>query len=100
MQEKIKDDTISRQAAIDAIIQILHDDIAAPGGHLDPYYIFKALKDLPPAVVTCKECKYQDKGENESESWNLCGYRPWLYVPVTDNHYCGYAERKDGDADG
>lgn len=50
-----------------------------------------------PEIVRCKDCKYQDKGENESESQNLCGYRPWLYVPVTDDHFCGYAVRKDGD---
>ena len=50
-------------------------------------------------IVRCKDCKYQDKGENESEAQNLCGYRPWLYVPVTDDHYCGWAKRKEGEAE-
>lgn len=50
-------------------------------------------------VTRCRDCKYQDKNENEKETWNLCGYRPWLYVPVTDDHFCGYAKRKDGEAD-
>lgn len=50
-------------------------------------------------LIRCKDCKYQDKGENDVESWNLCGFRPWLYVPVTDDHFCGYAKRKDGEAE-
>ena len=44
-------------------------------------------------VVRCRDCKYQDKGENESDSWNLCGFRPWLYIPTSDDHFCGYGER-------
>jgi len=48
-------------------------------------------------VVRCKDCRFQDKGRNESESWNLCGYRPWLHVPTEDEHYCGYAERRADD---
>lgn len=48
-------------------------------------------------VVRCRDCKYQNKGENESESWNLCGYRPWLYIPTSDDHFCGYGERGEAD---
>ena len=46
-------------------------------------------------VVKCKDCKYQDKGENESESWNVCNYRPWLYFNINDDDYCSNGERKD-----
>ena len=59
--------------------------------------IERAIADLSsaqPEIIHCAECKYQDKGSNESNSWNLCGYRPWIYVPTSDEHYCGYAERK------
>lgn len=78
------DDAVSRQAAIDK---------------LDPLFESLAIdkiKALPTAqdVIRCKDCRYQDKGSNESESWNLCGYRPWLHVPTEDEHYCGYAERR------
>ena len=48
-------------------------------------------------LVRCKDCKYQDKGENESESWNLCMFRPWLYIPTSDDHFCGYGERGEQD---
>ena len=47
-----------------------------------------------PEIIHCRECKYHDKGSNESDSWNLCGYRPWQYVITDDEHYCGYAERR------
>lgn len=45
-------------------------------------------------IVRCKKCKYQRKGQNECEEWNLCGYRPWQYTPITDEHFCNYAERR------
>lgn len=50
-------------------------------------------------VVRCRDCKYQDKGENESEAWNTCGLRPWVHVPTSDDHFCASGERKDGDSD-
>lgn len=52
-----------------------------------------------PEIIRCKDCRFQDKGRNESEYWNLCGYRPWLHVPTEDEHYCGYAERRTDEAD-
>ena len=48
------------------------------------------------SVVRCGECKYQDKGENDCEAWNLCGYRPWLHIPTEDDAFCSKGERKDG----
>lgn len=60
---------------------------------------FEHLPSAQPEIVRCKDCKYQVKGEDESESWNLCGYRPWNYANVTDNHYCGYAERRTDEND-
>lgn len=47
-------------------------------------------------VVRCASCKYQDKGENDCEAWNLCGYRPWLHIPTEDDAFCSKGERKDG----
>lgn len=52
-----------------------------------------------PGIICCQDCKYQDRGSNESESWNLCRYRPWLHVPTEDEHYCGYAERRQHGSD-
>lgn len=46
-------------------------------------------------VVRCADCKYQDKGENDCEAWNLCGYRPWLHIPTEDDAFCSKGDRKD-----
>lgn len=58
------------------------------------------VEDQPAAdvveVVRCADCKYQEKGENECEAWNLCGYRPWLHIPTEDDAFCSKGERKDG----
>ena len=93
------DDTISRQAAIDAANDWLLDCFKVQKQDRSCGLI-RRLEDLPsaqPEIVRCKDCKYQDKGEHGGESWNLCGYRPWLYVPVTDDHYCGWAKRKEAE---
>lgn len=46
-------------------------------------------------VVRCKDCKYQNKGQNESEMWNMCEYRSWLYFPVNDEDFCSKGERNE-----
>ena len=46
-------------------------------------------------VVRCKDCKYNVKGDSESEFWNICTLRPRLYVPVSDEDYCSRGEKKD-----
>lgn len=53
-----------------------------------------SLPSAQPEIIRCKDCKYQRKGQNECEEWNLCGYRPWQYTPITDEHFCADAERK------
>lgn len=47
-------------------------------------------------IVRCKDCKYFDKGENESESWSLCTAHQWYgsYIPVSDDDFCSLGERK------
>lgn len=62
--------------------------------------VLEEINKIPAAdvvpVVRCAECKYQDKGENDCEAWNLCGYRPWLHIPTEDDAFCSKGERKDG----
>lgn len=64
------------------------------------YKVFEEARDEAPTidavpVVRCKDCKWHDKGENESESWNMCMYRPWSYKQVEDTDFCSDGERKD-----
>ncbi len=63
------------------------------GDYNPPSYIHH---DNTGVIVRCRDCKYQDKGENETEAWNLCGYRPWIHLPTEDDNYCKYGVRKDG----
>lgn len=87
-------DLIDRQEAIKALCK------AACGEYCNiPCDDVMAVQNLPSVdaveVVRCKDCKYQDKGENESESWNVCKYRPCLYFSINDDDYCSNGERKD-----
>lgn len=61
--------------------------------------IAEDIRHLPAAdvveVVRCADCKYQDKGQNECESWSMCKYRSWLYFPVNDEDFCSNGERNE-----
>ena len=90
-------DCISRRAAIDAISKCTAWKMSKDDKLISKVAVVNELLLMPstqPDVIRCKDCRFQDKGRNESESWNLCGYRPWLHVPTEDEHYCGYAERR------
>lgn len=54
-----------------------------------------AIEALSVDLVRCGGCKWQDKGENECEAWNLCALRG--YTPTSDNHFCSYGERRSDD---
>ena len=62
----MKDDLISRQAAIDGV-KTLHD-VAWKNWHeptLSANVVLDMIRELPsaqPEIVLCKDCKYQDKG--------------------------------------
>ena len=97
-------DLISRQEAINLINVRLSQPCKNltsefKKGMEDGYYRIRSdIKRMPsaqPDIVRCKDCKYQRKGQNECEAWNLCGYRPWQYTPITDEHFCSYAEREE-----
>lgn len=93
-------DLIDRQAAMEAVCKCTNYFIGNLPTMINKDDACKALSKLPSVgaveVVRCKDCKYQDKGENESESWNVCKYRPWLYFSIDDDDYCSCGERKDG----
>ena len=44
-------------------------------------------------IVRCKECKWYDNGQNESDSWNYCTRHFGHYIDVNDNDFCSYGER-------
>ena len=46
-------------------------------------------------IVRCKECKWYDNGQNESDSWNCCTRHFGHYIDVNDDDFCSYGERSD-----
>lgn len=88
---KMMNDLISRQAAIDALMEILDRPNHAEFLYTDE--ICKALKALPsaqPEIIRCKDCKYRD------ENWRRVSVRwlPCMEVLAGSNWYCGSAERR------
>ena len=70
----MKDDTISRQAAIDVVMQYCPDDDGSCSkADRDIRELLDDIENLPshshsPEIIRCKDCRFQDKGSNESES--------------------------------
>ena len=46
-------------------------------------------------IVRCKECRWYDSGQNESDSWNYCTRHFGHYIDTNDDDYCSYGERKE-----
>lgn len=46
-------------------------------------------------IVRCKECKWFDADENESDSWHLCTRHFGMYINFAEDDYCSYGERKE-----
>ena len=95
-------EAMTREEAIKVLGKIKDGFIAVHNGNPVVYgysdYAMQAfdmaIEALKVDLVRCGECKYQDKGENEREAWNLCAYRPWLYKPTSDECFCSYGERR------
>jgi hypothetical protein len=101
-------DTISRQAAIDAVLNNEHStDITLMGdafgkGYTEGYKeeqnnVLQYLADLPsaePEIIRCKECKHYYFTDNrvEAEQCYVCGY--WDFDSPSPNGFCSFAERR------
>ena len=96
------DDTISRQAAINAIVAKAnevfetkkkgatypHDDFFQGMAYAEN--IIKNLSSAQPEIIRCKDCKYQDKNlRSVSVRWLPC-----MDVRTGSNWFCGSAERR------
>lgn len=106
-------DTISRQAAIDAIGQVSPELFSAyrHNIYIDKQEVMIRLMAVPPVqseIVRCKDCKHWRRaivcgqqlsyGYCESdEMWrSLYGETCEVeHIDTEEDHYCGYGERKD-----
>ena len=80
----------------DALKAVLMETKAESGniGEVIAMIFCGVIDEQPEAVVRCKDCKYQNKGSNEVEAWNLCNFRSWLYIPISDYCFCSFGERR------
>lgn len=60
---------------------------------------FKRQEEFVDAVpvVRCKDCVHRDPEDKKCDCGSLA--RQGCPFPVDDNYFCGYGERKDGEAD-
>lgn len=68
------DDLISRQAAIDAVIEITYDQTALYHGWVDPYYVVNRLEYLPTAEPN-DEAAYE-AGYTQAQTELKDAYKP------------------------
>lgn len=108
LKAQMDGDTISRRAAIDALMEILDRPNHAEFLYTDE--ICRALGQLPSAqpVIRCKDCKHWRQQTNyagaplsfgfceSDEMWqSLYGEACEVsHIDTDDDFYCGYAERR------
>lgn len=82
-------DMISRDRVI-ALLGLDHNDYV----YIDKRELAKRVEKLKGMdIVRCKDCRWLDKGENESCSWSMCARHIGQYINVSDDDYCSYGER-------
>ena len=91
----MKDDLISRQAAIDAL-----DNIKIPrNASWYPYYqqaliVMSRLPSAQPEIIRCKDCKFYSPMNRETKT-GICNLT--MRQNFGDNWFCAGAERRTDD---
>ena len=78
-------DLINRQAAIDAVSNMLRRKFGI-GGDLAEITLAE-LPSAQPEIIRCKDCRY-------NASSHKCLQPDSFFLVPTDDFYCGYAERR------
>ena len=77
-------DLISRQAAVELCLE--YNGVGWVWSK-----ILDGLKEMPSAVVRCKDCKHS----YETVGVRICSYGVCVDCVVRDDFYCSYGERRD-----
>lgn len=75
------DDLISRQKAIEALIDALNDVGVLDAEDINT--VFQMLPPIQPEIVKCKDCKYWNNGSCEC---------PGHVIDTEAEHFCGYGD--------
>ena len=90
---------IDKDKTLDAISMYLFvNDAVRNDVKVGDYKVFakSMICDVPEVdIVRCKECRWLDKGENESCSWSMCTRHFGQYIDVNADDYCSYGERSE-----
>lgn len=78
------DDLISRQAAVELCLE--YNGVGWVWSQ-----ILDELKEMPSAVVQCKDCKHS----YETVGGRICYYGVCVDCVVRDDFYCSYGERNN-----
>jgi len=89
------DKLISLQAAVDALARVARENFNLSdnfnhylAGLMD---VEKAVRDLPEAIIRCRDCKYTDGCEPIEDG------RYWCCIHESFMYYCSDAERREQD---
>lgn len=83
-ENKGMDDLISRQSAIE--VCMTYNGVGWVWSK-----ILDELKEMPSAVVRCKDCKHS----YETVAGLICSHGVCVDCLVSDDFYCSFGERKD-----
>lgn len=88
----MKDDTISRQAAIDALKEKVFHNLS------DEFYgVMQVLDELPsaqPEIIRCKDCKWYGRADKRRFYRGMDCLQKRIDTIVPDRDFCSRAERK------
>lgn len=87
---------MSRYIDADALKPDYYDEyVVGDDEYVVRYYSETQIDNAPHIdIVRCKECRWYDNGQNESDSWNYCTRHFEHYIDVNDDDFCSYGERE------
>ena len=104
----MKDDLISRQAAIDALARMMPRSYTPDGSHPADEEIFRAqevfadcieaLEILPsaqPEIIRCKDCKWYGRVDKRRFYRGMDCLQKHIDTIVPDRDFCSKAERRE-----
>lgn len=88
-------DMISRQAAIDAINEIIRMEHSLRPKVYVAKDAIKALPSADPQIIRCKDCKHYKFADNRAFGFPVKRCEWTGFEDVDDDDFCSMAERKE-----